>query len=121
MNPCATMRLFVVSRDSAVLRPAWSMVESSRWELEQASNIWEAMDRLQSEMELHIVLLDLPQSNADGLHSLRWLRRIRPTIPIIVIGHVGDDGRQEESLHLGASDYLVRPLEERQLELAIKR
>lgn len=115
------MRLLVVSRDSAVLRPVWSMVESSHWELELVPNIWEAMDRLQSGMELDIVLLDLPQSHADGLQTLRWLRRIRPTLSIIVIGHAGDNGRQKESLNLGASDYLVRPFEECQLELAIKR
>ena len=115
------MRLLVVSRDSAVLRPVWSIVESSSWQLELASNIWEAMDRLQSGLELDIVLLDLPQSDADGLHSMRWLRRIRPALPIILIANPGNIGSQEESLHLGAGDYLIRPFEERQLELAIKR
>jgi len=55
------------------------------------------------------------------VHILRWLRRLRPTLPIILIGHPGDVGREEESIRMGARDYLVRPFKDRQLELVIQR
>jgi two-component system response regulator AtoC len=114
-------KLLVVSRDSAILRPLWLMGESNGWQLEIAADPWEAIDRAQSGAMLDLLLLDLPQGSAEGLHSLRWLRRLRPALPIILIGHPDDNGRKQESLRMGARDYLIRPIEDCQLESVIQR
>jgi DNA-binding NtrC family response regulator len=114
-------RLVVVSRDSAVLRPLLSLGEANSWQLEIASNPWEAMDKVQSGAMLDLILLDLPHGDGDGVHILRWLRRLRPTMPIILIGPNGDLGDKEASIRMGVRDYLIRPLDERQLEMAIQR
>jgi two-component system response regulator AtoC len=114
-------RLLVVSRDSALLRPLWSLSESNGWQLEIAADPWEAIDKAQSGLTLDLLLLDLPQGSADGLHSLRWLRRLRPALPIILIEHSDDDGRRQESLRMGARDYIVRPIDDDQLETVILR
>ncbi len=114
-------RLLVVSRDSAILRPLWSMGASNGWQLEIASDPWEAIDRTQSGEPLDAIVLDLPQGNSEGLHSLRRLRRLRPEVPIILIGHPDDNGRKQEGIRMGARDYLLRPLEDRQLEMVIQR
>jgi DNA-binding NtrC family response regulator len=116
-----TERIIVVSSDSAVLRSIWSLGESNSWQLEITANAWEAMDKVQSGARLGLVLLDLPHGNGDGLHIVRWLRRLRPGLPIAMIGHPGDDGRKQEAIRMGVSDYLIRPLDERQLEMAIQR
>jgi DNA-binding NtrC family response regulator len=113
--------LLVVSRDSAVLRPFWSIGESNRWQLETAASAWEAMDKVQSGMTLDLLLVDLPQGNEDGLQILRWLRRLRPALPIVLIGYPYDDDRKDESIRMGAREYLVRPIDNRQLEIAIRR
>lgn len=120
-NAIETARLLVVSRDSAVLRPLWSMGESNSWQLEIAANAWEAMDKVQSGVTLDLILLDMPHGDADGLHFLRWLRRLRPALPIVMIGHPGDVGRKQESIRMGARDHLVRPLDDQQLEMTILR
>jgi two-component system, NtrC family, response regulator AtoC len=115
------MKLLVVSRDSAILRPLWLMGESNGWQLEIAADPWEAIDWAQSGATLDLILLDLPLGSTEGLNCLRWLRRLRPALPIILIGHHDDNGRKQESIRMGARDYLIRPLEERQLEMAIQR
>ncbi len=119
-NGIETARLLVVSRDSAVLRLLCSMGESGYWQLESAANVWEAMERLQSGVTPDLLLLDLPHGDADGLYMLRWLRRLRPALPIILLGHPDDAGKKQEALRLGARDYLVRPLDDLQLEMAIR-
>lgn len=116
-----TERIVVISSDSAVLRSIWSLGESNCWQLEITGNAWEAMDKVQSGMRLGLVLLDLPYGNGDGLHIVRWLRRLRPGLPIVVIGHPGDNGRKQELICMGVTEYLIRPLDERQLELVIQR
>lgn len=121
MSVSATARVLVVSGDSAVLRPLWSIGDPNCWKVEIAANAWEAMERVQSGVTFNLLLLDLPQGEAEDLYTLRWMRRLRPSLPIILIGHPDDAGRQEESIRLGANDYLARPFEECQLEAAIRQ
>src|SRR5208337_1022268 len=63
-----TVRLLVVSRESAVLRPLWSMGESNSWQLESAASGWGAMERVQSGVTPDLLLLDLPRGDTDGFH-----------------------------------------------------
>jgi two-component system response regulator AtoC len=63
----------------------------------------------------------LPRGDADSLHILRWLRRLRPELPIILIAYPEDASREKEAIRLGAQDYLVRPVEDHQLEQVIQR
>lgn len=111
--------LLVVSHDSGVLRSLSSIGESNDWQCESADNAWEAIERVLSGVAPDLLLLDQPQGDAEGLHILRWLRRLRPALPIILIGHPDDASRKQEAIRIGARDYLVKPLDNRQLELAI--
>ena len=115
-----TARLLFVSRDAVFVRTLWSIGESSSWQLEIVGNVWEAMERVQSGVTPDLLLLDLPQGDVDGLHILRWLRRLRPALPIILIGHPGDVRRRQELIRVGARDYLVRPLDDRRLAMVIR-
>ncbi len=121
MNAVATVRLLIVSSDSAVLHLMWSIGESNCWQIETAANAWEAMDKIQSGVSLDLLLLDLPPGNGEALHTLRRLRRLRPMLPVILIGHASDVGRQQEALRIGISDYLMRPIEEHELAAVIQR
>ncbi len=116
-----TARLLVVSRESALLRPLCSVAESNAWHLESALSAWDAMERVQSGVAPHLLVLDLPRGDGDGLHILRWLRRLRPEIPVIVVCFPEDAGREKEAIRLGAQEVLIRPFNEARLELAIRR
>jgi two-component system, NtrC family, response regulator AtoC len=119
-NAIEAARLLVVSSDPSILRPLWSLGESNGWQLEIAVDPWDAIERTQSTARFDLLLLDLLQGNGDGLHCLRWLHRIRPSMAIVVLGHSDDLGRKREALRMGARDYLTRPLDDRQLEMAIQ-
>jgi two-component system response regulator AtoC len=120
-NLIETTRLLVVSREPAVLRPLWSIGEANSWHLETAGSGWEAMERVQSGATPDLLLLDLPRGDADSLHILRWLRRLRPELPIILIAYPEDAKREKEAIRLGAQDYLVRPVEDLQLEHVLQQ
>jgi DNA-binding NtrC family response regulator len=78
------------------------------------------MERVQSGVTPDLLVLDIPRGDADGLHILRWMRRLRPELPIVLIGDNADSARKQEAMRLGARDYLARPVEPQQLECAIK-
>jgi DNA-binding NtrC family response regulator len=112
--------LLVVSRDLGVLRSISTMQASNCWRFETASDASEAMERVRGGASPRLLLLDFPEGDADCLDMLRWMRRIRPDLPVILIGHPGDMIRQEESTRLGARAYLARPLDEQLLASAIE-
>ncbi len=61
--------------------------------------------------EIDAVLLDLTMPGMDGLEVLRRLRRVDPSLPVLVLtarAHVADC---VTGLDLGADDYLVKPVE----------
>jgi len=120
-NMTETARLLVVSRESAVLRPLWSIADSNSWHVESAVSAWDAMERVQSGLAPHLLLLDVPRGDGDTLHILRWLRRLRPDLPVIVICCPEDADRKREATRLGAQEILIRPFDEMKLETAIGR
>ena len=120
-NTLETMRLLVVSRETALLRPLWAIGEANSWHLETAASGWEAMERVQSDVAPHLLVLDLPRGDGDSLHILRWMRRLRPDLPVVVVCHPEDTIRQKEATRLGAEEVLVRPFDEGRLEGVLRR
>ena len=106
----ASVRLLLVTRESAVLSLLWSIGEKRKWHLESATNGWGAMERVQSGVTPDLLILDLPRADGDGLHFLRWLRRLRPELPILVLCHEDDSLTEQEAIRLGARDCLVWPV-----------
>jgi two-component system, NtrC family, response regulator AtoC len=119
MNEAPT--ILVVSREPSVLTLLEVVAEANCWRVESAFSRWEALERVQSETAPGLVLLDLVQSDADGLHTLHWLRRIRPDLPVVVLSHSENGSQRAEAIRLGAQDYLPRPFGEQHLQMAIGR
>jgi len=114
-----TARLLVVSRESAVLRPLWAIAEPNAWQIEVAASAWDAIERVQSGLTPHVFVLDLPRGDKDCLHILRWLRRLRPDLPVVVICCPEDAERKNEITRLGAQEVLIRPFDDARLESVI--
>jgi two-component system, NtrC family, response regulator AtoC len=117
----ASVRLLLVTRESAILSLLWSIGERRKWHLESATNGWGAMERVQSGVTPDLLILDLPRADGDGLHFLRWLRRLRPELPILALCHQDDVATQQEAIRLGARDCVIRPVEIRILQEAIEQ
>lgn len=62
-----------------------------------------------------LLLLDLVLPGLDGLEILREVRRLRPTIPVIVLTARGDETDRVAGLKLGADDYVVKPFSVKEL------
>ena len=119
-NAIEVVSLLVVSKEPAVVRSLWSIGEQNSWQLETVGSGWEALESVQAGKMPDVLLLDLPRGDEDSLHILRWLRRLRPHLPIILLCYPDDAGRKNEAIRLGAQDFLVRPLDDEQLERAIR-
>jgi two-component system response regulator AtoC len=119
-NAIEAVRLLVVSKEPTLVRSLGSIGEANSWQLETVGSGWEALEFVQAGVTPDLLLLDLPRGDADSLHILRWLRRLRPNLPIILLCYPDDAGRKNEAIRMGAQDYLVRPLDDDQLESVIR-
>ena len=117
----ASPHLLVVSRDSAVLRPLRSVAEPNGWHVETAVSAWDAIERIQSGSAPHLLVLDLPCGDGDFLYVLRWVRRLRSDLPVIVVCSPEDSGRKRDATLLGAQDCLLKPTDASDIESILQR
>ena len=120
-NQVTSARLLLVSRDPSLRRSLDLLNEANDWSVDTVESGWDALERVQSESGPDVVVLDSPRGDVDSLHTLRWLRRLRPEIPVLMFAHSEDEWQKIEATRLGAQDYFVKPLQEKQLESALKR
>ena len=118
-NGIEAARLLVVSKEPGVVRSLCSMAEANCWQLETVGSGWEALESVQAGITPDLLFLDLPRGDGDSLHILRWLRRLRPNLPIILLCYPDDAAQKNEAIRMGAQDYLVRPVEDKRLEFTI--
>jgi DNA-binding NtrC family response regulator len=75
-----------------------------------AENGEEALEQV-AENNIDVVLLDVKMPGMDGIMTLKEIKRIKPTVEVVMLtGHAsvesGIDG-----MRLGAFDYLMKPIE----------
>jgi len=114
-------RILAVSRDPSALAPLWAVAEAGSWDVETTGSGLEALERVQSGSRPALVLLDVARGDTDSFYTLRWLRRVRPEVPVVVLSHTDDAQHRVEAIRLGAQDYLVRPFDEQELSQTLRR
>jgi DNA-binding response OmpR family regulator len=62
-----------------------------------------------------LVLLDLLLPKRDGVDVLADIRKVRPTLPVIVLTARGTEEDRVRGLKMGADDYVVKPFSAREL------
>ena len=67
------------------------------------------------------VFLDIKMSDMDGLEVLKKMKEINPNIKAIMITGTKDETIQSEAQALGASDYLIKPIDLEDLREKIRQ
>jgi signal transduction histidine kinase/CheY-like chemotaxis protein len=77
-----------------------------------ASNGQEALDQLNTEIDIHMVLMDIMMPIMDGYTAIRQIRQISQfqSLPIIALTAKAGRDEAQKCLDAGASDYLSKPV-----------
>ncbi len=68
-----------------------------------------------------VVVLDVMMPGIDGIETLRRIKQLIPDVPVIMLSVVGKAGTVVDAMNLGATDYINKPFEEEELEIALKK
>lgn len=113
-------RAVLVVDDDVSIRSYVSQLLSARGYLvETADSGEQAIARLASGLAPSVIVLDMIMPRMNGREVLVRLRDLCPTIPVIMLSGMGQIKTVVEAMRMGAADYLVKPFEDQELELAI--
>ena len=86
-------------------------------EVMSATNGRQAIEIIQNEPDLSVVLMDIMMPEMDGYETLREIRKIPQfrSLPILAITAKAMKGDREKCLEAGASDYIAKPVNTDQL------
>lgn len=106
--------VLVIEDDAAIRRGVADALEFEGYAVVQHARGDEGLRAALSE-PIDLLLLDLVLPGREGLEILYELRRVRPTLPVIVLTARGEEADRVRGLRLGADDYVVKPFSIREL------
>jgi two-component system, chemotaxis family, protein-glutamate methylesterase/glutaminase len=108
-----TKKRVLLVDDSVMVRTALAQAIRQDGDLEVAGTAANGRIALAkfSALKPDIVLLDFEMPEMDGLETVRQLRKINPSVPIIMFSSLTERGASLtlEALSLGATDYVTKP------------
>src|SRR6266850_6231698 len=112
--------ILVVDDDRSVRSYLSDFLASCGYSVECAESGDHAVTWLTSGQVPSVVVLDIVMPGINGIEVLENVKRINPTIPVIILSAAGQTKTVVEAMKMGAADFLVKPFEEQELELAIE-
>ena len=81
----------------------------------------EVLSFLESKNDIGAVLLDICMPRRDGLETLRDIRKTNFSLPVIMVSDASSPPNVIQSIKLGATDFLAKPVAHQQLRDVIAR
>jgi DNA-binding response OmpR family regulator len=107
-------RVVVIEDEAAIRRGVADALRASGYEAAEAGDGDRGLDEA-VRAGVDLVLLDLMLPRRDGLDVLAEVRRVRPTLPVIILTARGGEDDRVRGLKMGADDYIVKPFSAREL------
>src|SRR5258706_16324246 len=112
-------RVLIVDDDDDVRAYLATLLSGRGYDVTSAASGEAALTLLSSAPPPAVVLLDLLMPGMSGLELLARTKKLHPWLPIVVLSTLGQIATVVEAVKRGASDYLTKPFEDQELELAI--
>jgi two-component system response regulator AtoC len=113
-------RMLVIDDDPGLRDYLEALASSRGYEVFTAGTGEEGIQAIE-EARPDLVTLDLVLPGIDGLETLRRLKERLPDVPVVMLSGHGQARSIVEAMKLGASDFLRKPFEVEELEVACQK
>jgi|SRR5215813_15474158 len=104
------VRILVVDDERNIRNNLGMVLEAEGYKVDTASNGDDALLRVK-EGRYDIAFVDIQMPKMDGLELLRYLKGLRPKMPVVMLTAYGTVSRAVNAMKLGAVDFLEKPFE----------
>jgi class 3 adenylate cyclase/tRNA A-37 threonylcarbamoyl transferase component Bud32/ActR/RegA family two-component response regulator len=80
-----------------------------------------ALEELRRHPDVDVILTDINMPRMDGLTFLRHVGEVNPLIKVVMVSAYGDMTNIREAMNLGAFDFLVKPLDFKDLDITLEK
>jgi response regulator RpfG family c-di-GMP phosphodiesterase len=115
------MRCLVVDDEPIVRRAVVRMLEAQGFACVEAGSGREGLEVLDGTGELPLVISDVRMPELDGLGFLTEVRRLFPDTAVVMLSGIAETSVAVECLHLGAADFLTKPIEMNEMHARVAR
>src|SRR5499433_2346365 len=112
--------ILVVDDDQSVRSYLSDFLTSCGYTVECAESGDQAVSRLAGGYVPCVIVQDIVMPGINGIEVLESIKKINPSIPVIILSAAGQIKTVVDAMKMGAADFLVKPFEEQELELAIE-
>lgn len=102
------IKILVVDDEAIVIRSAERVLKSEGYNVEGVLSGKEAILRMEQN-NYNLVFTDLKMPEVDGITLIRWMRKSRPDIGVVIITGYPSQDTIKEALELGIIDYVPKP------------
>jgi CheY-like chemotaxis protein len=114
--------MIMIVEDEEYVRDFLSLLLRERYDVIDAANGVEAINKLNVSSAIDLILLDLHMPGINGMDLLRALRKeVEREIPVIIVTAYSSKEIRDEALELGARDFISKPFSIEILEKAIQK
>ena len=110
------VHILVVDDERNIRNNLRMVLEADGYKVDTASNGDDALLRVK-DGRYDIVFVDIQMPKMDGLELLRYLRGLRPKMPVVMLTAYGTVRRAVEAMKLGAVDFIEKPFDPKAIQL----
>ena len=103
-----------------LLRPHIIFLEQKGYSILTANNGLDALDIVKT-TDLDLVFLDENMPGLSGLDTLTQIKELKPALPVVMITKSEEENIMDQAIGAKISDYLIKPVNPKQILLSIKK
>ena len=114
-------RILIAEDDQINFQYLKEVISKSGAEILWARSGIEAINIAEVEEKLNLILMDIKMPEIDGIQATRYIKKIRPQVPVIAQTAYAMENDRIKCLNAGCSAYIPKPIDQKKLFLLIEK
>ncbi len=116
----ANKPVILICDDEEGIRESFKLILSDLYDLQFADNGLKALEILKT-LSPAAMLLDIKMPKLNGMETLKQIKKLKPSLPVIIVTGYQSVELAQEALKNGAADYIPKPFDSKHIQKVISK